>query len=574
MKNYYIVILLLISVFVVSCTDSVEKYDNWPEWKTQDPVTVAGEKMTETYYTHYVGKKLHLTKAAEVDFTGFDALEFALQPQFWEFMSDTKARFKGETGEYDLIYDATNELLYVEQPEKEYPDALYLIGANLGHPGAGRVISATWNLDTPDNGMTCCRVSDNVFEISIYLAENFGFKLFRHHGWGTHPEIEIWAQDLTLDKPTLVQGLSSGDFVAGPLFQSGIYRLTIDMGTRTFSMQPQSGQSSDMNFIVNGQEMGILPGVPSFLGVKLNLQKGNVLSFENFGDISAMIQPDFFENATEDQAVFRGMSGEYNLYYDPGNRLIYVENIQSAFPDALWTCGSGYGHPAAESVTAHGWQFNTGDSYQCVKVGDGIFETTLFLDNDFHLLFFKKRADWGTGIGTQILDPLPANLLDKHYQVSNLSSIGNGHFTGDLIPGKDFTPGVYRLRIDINKKVIAAVNKMNEGDVKSLEFKVNGKLMQPNGASDLLEVELALTQGQTVTFEGFSYLGYMLQPEFFEQVDGQYKFRAVSGTYRISYRSDREFIYVERTRQTIRMRCGLPEMVSGIPKQTVVYGVI
>ena len=44
MKNYYIVILLLISVFVVSCTDSVEKYDNWPEWKTQDPVTVAGEK--------------------------------------------------------------------------------------------------------------------------------------------------------------------------------------------------------------------------------------------------------------------------------------------------------------------------------------------------------------------------------------------------------------------------------------------------------------------------------------------------------------------------------------------------
>lgn len=186
-------------------------------------------------------EKLHLTKAAEVDFTGFDALEFALQPQFWEFMSDTKARFKGETGEYDLIYDATNELLYVEQPEKEYPDALYLIGANLGHPGAGRVISATWNLDTPDNGMTCCRVSDNVFEISIYLAENFGFKLFRHHGWGTHPEIEIWAQDLTLDKPTLVQGLSSGDFVAGPLFQSGIYRLTIDMGTRTFSMQPQSG---------------------------------------------------------------------------------------------------------------------------------------------------------------------------------------------------------------------------------------------------------------------------------------------------------------------------------------------
>ena len=398
--------------------------------------------------------------------------------------------------------------------------------------------------------MTCRRISDNVFEISLYLAENFGFKLFKHHGWGTHPEIEIWAQDLTLDQPTLVQGLSSGDFSAGPLFQSGVYCLTIDMGTRTFSMKPQNGQVSTINFLVNGKEMGILPGVSSYLGVQLNLQKGDVVNFENFGDISEMVQPDFFENATEDQAVFRGANGDYKLYYDPSNRLIYVENTQSEFPDAIWTCGSGYGHPSAESATAHGWQFNTGDSYQCVKVDEGIFETTLFLDKDFHLLFYKKRADWSTGFGTLVLDPLPANLLDKHYQYSNISSIGNGHFTGDLVPGKDFTPGVYRLRIDVNKGVIAAVNKMNENDIKPLEFKVNGELMQKSATPNFQEVVLTLTQGQTVNFEGFSHLQYMLQPEFFEWVDGQYKFRAVSGTYRVSYRLDREFIYVERTDKT------------------------
>lgn len=550
MRNYYIVILLLVSALSVSCTDGVEKYDNWPEWKMQEPVTIGGEKMTESYYTHYVGKKLHLTKGTEVDFTGFDALEFALQPQFWEFISDTKARFKAETGEYDLIYDSNNELLYTEQPEKAYPEALYLIGENLGHPGAGRVVSTTWNLDTPDNGMTCRRISDNVFEISLYLAENFGFKLFKHHGWGTHPEIEIWAQDLILDKPMLMQGLPYGDFSAGPLFQSGVYRLTIDMGTRTLFMEPQNGQSSNITFLVNGQEMGILPGVSSCLGVQLNLKKGDVVSFENFGDISEMIQPDFFENATEDQAVFRGTNGDYKLYYDPSNRLIYVENTQLEFPDALWTCGSGYGHPCAESVTAHSWQFNTGDSYQCVKVGEGVFETTLFLDKNFHLLFFKKRADWSTGFGTLVLDPMPANLLDKHYYKSNISSIGNGHFTSDLVPGKDFTPGVYRLRIDVNKEVIAAVDKMDENDIKPLEYKVNGQRMQKSTTPNFQEVVLNLTQGQTVNFEGFSYLEYMLQPEFFELVNGQYKFKAVSGTYRIYYRLDREFIYVERTDKT------------------------
>ena len=101
-----------------------------------------------------------------------------------------------------------------------------------------------------------------------------------------------------------------------------------------------------------------------------------------------------------------------------------------------------------------------------------------------------------------------------------MSSIGNGHFTGDLIPGKDFTPGVYRLRIDMNKGVIAAVNKMNEDDIKSLEFKVNGQLMQRSETPDFLEVELELTQGQEVAFEGFSYLQYMLQPEFSNGLTG------------------------------------------------------
>ena len=72
---------------------------------------------------------------------------------------------------------------------------------------------------------------------------------------------------------------------------------------------------------------------------------------------------------------------------------------------------------------------------------------------------------------------------------------------------------------------------MNEDDIKSLEFKVNGQLMQRSETPDFLEVELELTQGQEVAFEGFSYLQYMLQPEFFEWADGQYKFRAVSGTY-------------------------------------------
>ena len=58
----------------------------------------------------------------------------------------------------------------------------------------------------------------------------------------------------------------------------------------------------------------------------------------------------------------------------------------------------------------------------------------------------------------------------------------------------------------MNKGVIAAVNKMNEDDIKSLEFKVNGQLMQRSETPDFLEVELELTQGQEVAFEGIFLL--------------------------------------------------------------------
>ena len=51
-----------------------------------------------------------------------------------------------------------------------------------------------------------CRAADvapDKFEISLYLAQGFKFKFFRHHGWGSHEEIEIWAEDLTINQPTL-----------------------------------------------------------------------------------------------------------------------------------------------------------------------------------------------------------------------------------------------------------------------------------------------------------------------------------------------------------------------------------
>ncbi len=81
-------------------------------------------------------------------------------------------------------------------------------------------------------------------------------------------------------------------------------------------------------------------------------------------------------------------------------------------------------------------------------------------------------------------------------------------------------------------------------------IKINGTELTQSTNPSYIAVELNLTKGQVVDFEGFSYLDYMLQPEYFTNENGQYKFNAPDGKYRISYNKDRELIYVEKTTDT------------------------
>lgn len=548
MKKINRLVWALISLcFVCSCTDDVEKYDNWPTWETRTVISVAGKEMTKTYYNSFTGTVVNLAHGQEVDLTGFEKLKYALQSQYWEVTSDRKAKFKGDSGEYDLIYDGINKLLYVENANLAYPDALYVIGAYLGHSGATGVISTNWSIDAPDNAQSCCRVSDNVFKISLFLGADFGFKFFKHRGWGSHPEIEIWASDVTLNEPALVQAAASNDFIAGPLFQPGVYDLTIDLANKTLSMEAQNSSGEEDVFSVNGTQM-----TPSgaYMHARVELENNREVSFSNFGGISDMVQPDFFEiiSDVEGKAKFLGVTGIYDVYYDVNNMLVYIESpdMNLEHGQALWACGSGFGHSKATRATGPAWQLTEPvGSYQCAKVGEGVYETTLYLEEAFDIKFFGAR-DWGTGYGTDILDPLPIDIFAKGYAGYNGTC---GHFTGDLIPGTDFKPGVYTIRVDVNHKILYAVGKLPVGEQKAVDYKVNGKSMTDLSYNEYgyKAVELSLAQGQEITFENFQCVDYMIQPEYFEkQKNGTYKFRAVSGTYRILYQSDIESILVER----------------------------
>lgn len=544
MKYIYGILLLLLAA---SCGDDVQKWDHWPEWKMFSPLSIAGEMLNEELYSGFQGKVIHLEKGQEVEFKEVDDIASILPGSYFEYISDTKARFKGNTDDYSLNYDPVSELLYIEKGGARYPEGVWLCGANLGHPQAGAVTTSGWSMEGANNVLYCYKEQEKVFQFTLYLANNFAFKFYKHRGWGEGDnEITTLAEDnITLTTPFLVAGKSNGDFVAGPLFQAGVYLVTLNLNTNTCTFEPKDENLQITSYYVNEQEMGVLAGVTTCLGISLQLRNGDEVAFRNFDDIRKMIQPDFFEGIFANKAKFTGADGNYNLFYDPVSKLIYVENKSAAYPDALWLCGANYGHAQASYVTAGSWTFDgPKDAFQCKKISDNVFETTLYLTSDFKFKLYKQRG-WGNELTSIALDPLPVNWLSKGWKLNEAT--GGGNFTGDFSAGKDFTSGVYRVRIDLNNNVCAFVDKLDGEPLKRVSYKVNGlELTSQSAPAGFIAVEFDFTKGQYVNFEGFACLEYMLQPEYFVSESGRYKFNAPDGKYRILYSPDRELVYVEK----------------------------
>ena len=64
-----------------------------------------------------------------------------------------------------------------------------------------------------------------------------------------------------------------------------------------------------------------------------------------------------------------------------------------------------------------------------VPVGDGVYETSMYLAKGFDVKFYQAR-DWGSARSTQILEPIPANIVNKSVAGKPEYCV----FNGDMIP--------------------------------------------------------------------------------------------------------------------------------------------
>ena len=279
----------------------------------------------------------------------------------------------------------------------------------------------------------------------------------------------------------------------------------------------------------------------TYKGAKVYLMQDETVEFCGITHSEIALQDHFWKSLLPNRAVFKGQTGEYDIIYDEAKGVMYTARLSDVYPDALWITGKGYAHPSG--VRANEWQMTAIDAVMCNKVAENIFEASLYLYNDFDIKTFKA-PDINTEFGSNVFTPYPESYIDNAFYATEE---GNAHPTGDYVPGNSFVPGKYTLRFNVAKGICALKDLADDSKIVET-YKINGQQMLPSEIDGraYVTVELDLTKGQNVNFDGFRHLEYMLQPEYFKKSGDSYTFCAVDGRYRISYSIHQERIYVER----------------------------
>ena len=264
------------------------------------------------------------------------------------------------------------------------------------------------------------------------------------------------------------------------------------------------------------------------------------------------IDRDFFERADEsnpEALTFLPMSGMYKVTANFKHSYLRIEAMKSATEyaslnadgsgNAIWTVGAGIGKPVIKN--GDGWDMaSTG---LCLaRVADKKFQITLVAGisinaSSFNFKFFWPK-DWDKGEFLGKEDASFANPYGVLTTTSDLIEISDGGNLG-LAEGKTLElGGIYRFTIDVSGGTMAAVLTVEHDGNQPLpaaDLQINGTKMAQLDA-DNYQLDLDLTQGQTLTFGGADmFTPAWINPDFFEAVSAaSAKVIPVSGKYRIS----------------------------------------
>lgn len=136
-------------------------------------LTPSTASLLGTDASKFRGATIYFGKNVEVTFEGIANLTNGLSPDYFEVTGTNKAKFLGETGMYKAYYHITaGDYLYIEpMPDTALPDALWICGTGIGRPSQPYA-TTSWNWNTPLDYVPCRKISDGVYQATVYLKTN------------------------------------------------------------------------------------------------------------------------------------------------------------------------------------------------------------------------------------------------------------------------------------------------------------------------------------------------------------------------------------------------------------------
>lgn len=193
--------------------------------------------------SQFRGATIYFGKDVEVTFSGITNFTNGVAPDYFEITGTNKAKFLGETGMYKAYFHIAGDYLYIEpMPTVAFPDALWICGTGIGRPSQPYATSTSWNWNTPLDYVPCRKISDGVYQATVYLenedngeGNGFGtcnFKFFHYRGWDHGEESSV---GYTVDVPLKSSSETGnvGNWRGSDVPFKGVYRVTLDMNAKT-----------------------------------------------------------------------------------------------------------------------------------------------------------------------------------------------------------------------------------------------------------------------------------------------------------------------------------------------------
>ncbi|MDR1881334.1 MAG: hypothetical protein LBR26_00935 [Prevotella sp.] len=444
MKKYHLFILTVLSILFFSCEDKVTKIDVWPEWPSLPMIESAQLCGLNGETTVAAGDRVKFT--ARVSDSYNDLASYQLEFKSGGVIIASKTGTLSGAGA-DIEFETT------------LPFGAYYEDA--GYPEVNLKVINVLNIQAERtlNNENNVRVTRPETPVQLYIVDNEGGVYTLNRIGNTYEFLtsgslaEIGTSfkiaskligNSQIDYSELVWGVVDGNIVVvhdasdasipTPKTDSyGLKNLSFDMYSFILS------KTVDFLIEINKSDMA-----PATKGGIAYLSKENIpmvqdceVRFTGFGqDLTTMLRPDLFVSISGDVAKFAGNTRNWRAFYNTENGFMYVQTYNNE-ENLLWLTGQGAGFPLPPYVSTFDWFGTEPHGYfSFIRTGEDTFEMLIYLASDFYIQAYRKVA-WG-----EVLNPW----------ASVTPSLLTVNSNNDGVPGPDFKPGVYTIRIDAAKR--------------------------------------------------------------------------------------------------------------------------